>query len=830
MAAFTIAALSAAVYGRSLRFPFSFDDSLVISSNEFISSPTNLKGLFTSNYFLISGETTYRPVVTLSYYVDYIFWKLEPAGYHLTNITTHFLAGMAFYAFCVILLGGFSFPLIAAALFSVHPVNTGAVVSPGFREDLLAGFFYFSAVSLFMLSARAQRRRAFWLGGLCVVSYLLALFSKEMALSLPLVLLALVWTRAAGSDRPSSRSWVFWAALGAGTAFYVLTRFFLLSNPTAPGADYPGGSLGASILTMSRVFAAYARMLLLPIGLSADYAVTPSSIRDPWAFMSLAVLVAVLTLALWKARKWPLLSFCALWFFITLIPVSNFVPLQNIKADRYLYIPSAAFCLLLAIWGMKLTGAARGALRARLPAYPLSGVILCFAFLSGIRANDWRDPLTLWSRTLATNPASFRAHMNLGRAFTELQRYAEAIPHYEQARLLRPDEPMLYNNLGALYVRTGRPDLAVEEFRKALELSPTYHRAQTNLAISYARLGEVGKAEEALANAARARPIGASTYARMGGALLERGNLERAREYFETALKLSPTDAIAHDGLGRLLSRQGDIDGAIREHLAAVSSDPRSFVGYLNLGNAYRAKRLMAEAEQAYTRALELNPSYWKASFNLAGVYDETGQTDRAIQFYRSALHWAPHELVIYEKLGELLVRAGDFEEAVDLLEQATRLMPSRAEAFFLLAAAREASGDLPAAIKAYESGLALSPERVSVHSNLGELYLRIGATDKAIDTCRRALELNPRDPVAHANLGLALFKTGQLDDAIAHFKAALEIDPNCPKLHFDLAEAHRLKGDGAAAREHYRAFLESQQGDESLKHRAAATLEELER
>jgi tetratricopeptide (TPR) repeat protein len=654
LACLIIAVLCAAVYGRSLGFPFTFDDALVISDNDFISSPSNLKELLSRNYFAISGEETYRPIVTISYYVDHMLWELNPVGYHLTNLTIHFLAAMALYAVGVLLLGGFPFALAAAAIFAAHPVNAEAVISPGFREDLLAGLFYFAAISLFMLSNRTRGRRGHSVYALCVLSYLLALFSKEMALSLPLFLLLLIWIAPSKLSGNRSSLWMRWGGLAAATVFYAVVRFVFLSNPAAVHAEYPGGSVGASMFTTARVFLSYIRVLIVPLGLSAEYSIAPSSPGDPHALVAVAVLLAIVVFALWRSRRWPVASLAILWFFIALIPVANIIPLYNIKADRYLYIPSAGFGLLLGAWGVNLANGARHAFRRRLPLYVLSGVALIFAFIAGSRALDWRSPVTLWSQVLVRNPASFRAHINLGRAFSQLQTYDEAISHYEQARTLRPDEPMLHNNLGVVYSLVGRPDLALEEFRKALELFPRYYKAQTNLALAYARLGQPDMAEEALAIAAGMRPLTAQTYARMGSVFLKTGETMRAREYLGTALRLSPADAIAHDAMGRLLLQEGDADGAIREHLAAVSANPRSFVGYLNLGNAYRAKGLTHEAEQAYARALQLNPSYWKAAYNLAVLAAERGDVYEAADLRREAIKMAPKEPAIYQRFTRL--------------------------------------------------------------------------------------------------------------------------------------------------------------------------------
>ena len=143
--------ISIAIYSNTLKNGFVYDDEFTVVNNTLIKNFSNISKLFTKEYFAASGEMSYRPVVTFTYFIDYALYGLKPYGYHLTNLLLHALNGVILYIFLTLLFKPsqssiFNLQLLISLLFATHPVLTEAVNAISFREDLLCFLFYISAL------------------------------------------------------------------------------------------------------------------------------------------------------------------------------------------------------------------------------------------------------------------------------------------------------------------------------------------------------------------------------------------------------------------------------------------------------------------------------------------------------------------------------------------------------------------------------------------------------------------------------------------------------------------------------------------------------------
>ncbi|MBI3813754.1 MAG: hypothetical protein HY279_04715, partial [Nitrospinae bacterium] len=210
-----IGIFSIAIYINTLDNGFLFDDYDTIVNNAMIREVKYLPHLFKKDYFSLSSEMSYRPVVTLTYFFDYAIYGLNPWGYHLTNVLLHAVNGVILYIFLTLLinqdarckmqdvrnknqetggilsLASYFLPLVSSLIFVTHPVLTEAVNAISFREDLLCFLFFISASIIYLksskLEAQSSKFKASSLQLSALSFYLLALFSKEMAVTLPLI-------------------------------------------------------------------------------------------------------------------------------------------------------------------------------------------------------------------------------------------------------------------------------------------------------------------------------------------------------------------------------------------------------------------------------------------------------------------------------------------------------------------------------------------------------------------------------------------------------------------------------------------------------------------
>src|SRR3989337_1623146 len=184
---FIIVCLSQFVYLNSLSNQFVYDDEFTIVTNYFIKTWNNLPSLFNKDYFKFSGELSYRPVVTLSYFIDYTLWKLNPFGFHLTNTLLHTLNSVLLFFLLKRIFNCQTTSFLATLIFSCHPLLTEAVNAISYREDLLAATFSIATFLLYHTTSNDELSFSPAYFG-SVGCYLLGIFSKEMAITLPLLI------------------------------------------------------------------------------------------------------------------------------------------------------------------------------------------------------------------------------------------------------------------------------------------------------------------------------------------------------------------------------------------------------------------------------------------------------------------------------------------------------------------------------------------------------------------------------------------------------------------------------------------------------------------
>ncbi|MDO8139948.1 MAG: hypothetical protein Q6358_00475, partial [Candidatus Brocadiales bacterium] len=408
------------LYLNTLSNTFVYDDAYVISENYFIKSLGNLPKLFTWNYLPFSGELSYRPVVTLTYFFDYAIWRLNPLGYHLSNVILHTVNVFLFYLFMKIISRNSSLSILATLLFLSHPLFTETVNAVCYREDILASIFFLLAFIYFgkilvpfrkegILTQQTNMRFVLFYVISCG-SYLLALFSKEMAITLPilLILFDLLYPRQSESKSSSSiltlanvMRWIlFYSGYILITGFYLFIRFVAFKNIFKTIDVYP-----TNIFTMTKVVASYLKLLFIPVNLNADYYIPDiRGMSLSFILSSLFIISALVIIArLYKVNR--LLFFFCLWFFISLLPVLGIVPIGNIMAERYLYLPIAGFC--------GIAGAIATNSVFRKKSVIIIGIILLSLQIGVIWRNGvWQNGTTLWFSTYQREPDSARACSN----------------------------------------------------------------------------------------------------------------------------------------------------------------------------------------------------------------------------------------------------------------------------------------------------------------------------------------------------------------------------------------------------------------------------------
>jgi len=545
LALILIVFIAALVYANSLKNSFVWDDYVVIVNNNFVKSWRNLPVIFSKDYLspfvkrgccfsvdpgIGSGETSYRPIVTLSYFFDYFLWKLNAFGYHYTNLVLHVINAVLLYFLADLITKSRKAALAASLLFVLHPVNSEAVNVVSFREELLAFLFYLSSFILYIKLNKYHgiKKTCFYICSL--IMFFLALFSKEMSVTLPFVLILYDYFFASRKNLKEALrySMLYYSGYFFILLFYILARFFLIVNITEPAVGYPGGSFYTNILTMSRVMATYIRWVLVPVNIPAIMPNQPylvsESIFNPRVLFSMALIITCFLIALRMRRSSKESSFSILWFFVTLLPVSNIVPIPNYVASRYLYIPVAGFCLLSAIILIKPVILETPWFSLKIPQkvmWSLAAVILIFySTVTFIRNTSWKNNTVFHLEMAHRYPDNALVHLGLADSFKGDGLLGRAMSEYREAVRLNPALTQAYNNIAIMFGEAKLYEKAIDCFKQIINIDPENSEAYNNLAVTYARAGKWKEARTAWEKALKISPKSETA----------RSNLERLRK------------------------------------------------------------------------------------------------------------------------------------------------------------------------------------------------------------------------------------------------------------------------------------------------------------
>ena len=517
LAAAAVLAAALLAYSNSFQGAFQFDDYNQINENPYIRDLANVPRFFYdasigSDWTQFAGLTGYRPITYSSFAFNYALGAYAPAGYHVFNFSVHFLNSLlVFFMVDAILRASgrekrFALSLLSALVFAVHPVQTGAVTYISGRAALLASFFYLLAFLCFLSFRRSGGSPAGKAAGAAApLLYLLALFSKEMAVSLPAAMLAfdLLFTAPArGGLRKSWRMLLYYLPFAGLLVLYVFTKKALQGFVAGPVL-----AMGTPEYLMSeaKVLLMYARLLLLPFNQNADYNLPAAMAPDLHFFIAAAVICAAFWYFYRLRSRLPEAAFFGAWFFIALAPESSLVPIPDIAVEYRVYLASAGFItagLVLAPGLMKGGRFMRAATAA---------VVLFLALAAFNRNFVWQTSVGFWEDAKAKAPWSDRARANLGKALLDEGRHDEAAREFE-AFLSGDHGPdavfIVLNNLGISYSKMGRKEDAVIAFNKAIEIFPDNPEPYLNLSDVYRSMGRPADAEEALRAFARAKASG----------------------------------------------------------------------------------------------------------------------------------------------------------------------------------------------------------------------------------------------------------------------------------------------------------------------------------
>jgi protein O-mannosyl-transferase len=626
-----LTALVFVAYIRVFSAGFIWDDESHLTQNPCVVGPLGLKEIWTST------RAVYYPLVLTTFWVIHKFAGLNPLPYHLLNVLLH--AASAVLLWRILRQLRVSGAWLGAAFWALHPVLVQSVAWVTELKNTQSCFFYLLSIFCFLAweqqrsaeastvpvsnSRRGQRRSFEYILSVCC--FFLATLSKPSVVMLPAVLaLCIWWTRDRLSWRDGVRlaPFVFISALSS-----VWTIWEQKFHARAVGPDWSQTILERLIIA-GRAIWFYASKLIWPEPLIFIYPRWQIHSSQLVAYMPLLAATATLIL-FWflPGKSGRAVFFAAAYYAISLFPVLGFF---NVYFFRYSFV-SDHFQYLASMGPLALAGAGvmtackrlatlasieRGAVLLRLA--PSTILLMLLGFLTWHQTAAYRDLISVYTDTLAKNPACWMAHYNLGIVLANRGETAQAMDHYREAVALRPTYVEAHYNLGRLLAEKGEINQAIDHYEAALAVDPGDAEAQNNLGATLLQAGLVDDAVARYQKALAIRPDYAAASCNLADALLLKGDMDGAIDDYRRCVALLPENADAQYNLASALLRKGEIDDAITHYQKALELLPQNADAHANLGSAFLTKGRVADAIAQYREALGLAPRNVAAKTNLA--------------------------------------------------------------------------------------------------------------------------------------------------------------------------------------------------------------------
>jgi protein O-mannosyl-transferase len=674
------------VFGQTTRFDFiNYDDDAVVYENPAVTRGLDLREIgrvFTQD----SGRDSWFPVTDVSHMLDWQLYGSNAGGHHLTNVLLHAATAIVLFLVFQAMTGALWRSAFVAAVFAVHPLRVESVAWIAERKDVLSGFFFFLA--LWAWVRHVQKQPVFeksssriadafagldprhWTGGYywALVFFALALLSKSMVVTFPLVLLLLdFWPcrRLNVSSFPKLllEKWPFFLLSAAGCAVTLLTQRRVLQ------AAHPfpwSWRLGNALLA----YVDYLGHMLFPVGLALLYPHPPGHLPFLKLCLSVVILLGISAGAALAGRRHPYLLAGWLWYLVLFLPVIDIMQTgDQTRADRYTYLPQIGLSLLIA-WGAAELSRSLPFRRTILTC-AAGVVVVALAVAASVQTAYWKDSISVWTRTLSRWPQSYIAHCNLGIALAGQGDSEKAVEHFNRALQINQDDAKSINNLGKILTAQGNLNGAVQDFHRALQLEPDDVKILNNLSVALAGQGQVNDAVQDLDRALRLKPEDADTFYHLANIYAGRADYDDAEQNYEQALEINPDFAEARCNLGLTLARQGKLDEAIDQYKQAIRLKPHYVDALNNLGGALAAQGNIDGAAGYYQQAIELRPDDPNTLNNLGVILARQAKLDDAVKCFNRAIQLNPNDASSYNNLGIALAGQGKMNDAVERLQQA---------------------------------------------------------------------------------------------------------------------------------------------------------------
>ncbi len=474
-----------AVFWHANQFDFiNFDDGGYVTANRHIQSGISQNGIrwaFSTRYLDL-----WHPLTWLSFMFDYQLHGLNPGGYHLTNLILHILITLLLFWLFNRMTGAVWKSAFIAALFALHPLHVESVAWIAERKDVLSAFFWMLTLCLYVYYTEKPAIRRYLL---VVFSFVCALMSKPMVVTLPVIMILLDYWPLNRFELKKGNL-VLWQ-LKEKIVFFILSAVLIiitLHNPAnTDNPDYKDlKEFSLRLADAPVAFVTYLAETFWPHNLAVFYPF-PDQIPLWQVFGSSLLIIFITGGVILTAKRMPYLLVGWFWYAIILLPVIGIIQVSSSApysmADRYTYLSSIGITVAIA-WGIPSFVKSEKSIRKIL--FPAAIVfLLVISFTTWKQCSYWKNSFNLFNHALRVTKNNYLAYGCLGYAYSQTDQYPQAIDHFDKAVRLKPNALGVYNGLGIAYGKSGQYQQAIENFNKAISIKKDYAKPYNGLGLVY---------------------------------------------------------------------------------------------------------------------------------------------------------------------------------------------------------------------------------------------------------------------------------------------------------------------------------------------------------
>jgi len=662
------------IYGNSLKNKYALDDAIVITQNDFVKKGfSGIKDILTTELFtgffgvkknLVDGGR-YRPLSLITFAVEYELFGENPFIGHLLNILFYALTGIVLYLVLLNLFNNkfknewdYLIPVFTTVLWLFHPLHTEVVANIKGRDEIFS--LLGSLTSLFLILKYLDTKKIYLLISALLV-FFLALLSKEMTITYLMVIPLSIYFF---TDKKAKEILIPTAFLLIPTLAFLYLRQTIMGAPAVTGASVPqelmnhsflGTSVSEQYATIIYTLLLYVKLLFVSFPMTFDYYpyhIEITQFSNPWVIISLLIHIGLAITAILGVKKKSIISFGIFYYAITFSIVSNILfPIGTFMSERFMYMPSIGWALILAFGVMKLSSLLKSEKKTVIASSSLVLFLIPFAFLTINRNKAWANDYILFTTDVETSVGSAKSNTSAGgKMIEEVEKLEQILREQTSSR------SVLERSINKLDLRASDKEqlLSAKSNNEIFENIKTFNNKHLEKALFY------------LNRAVKIHPTYVDALLLLGNAHYKfNKDYDNTWRAYERILKRNPRHSLVAKNWTIILNDSISPRKKIEYHQKLLKYNPNLFENNYQIGNLFGRQLNILDSSILYLeRARIISPNQKKVYKDLGVAYGISKRFDKALPIMLKAYQLDSTDQQVLINLGVTYQRLGDINKA----------------------------------------------------------------------------------------------------------------------------------------------------------------------